>query len=119
MEDDNMSSDCDSDGGDGDGRGGGGCGGLFGGLGGLVTGSNGLSGGLWRPSAQPADPCYRCGKRVYPVERVDVGVLFHRRCFRSRATCLSHLPLAHVQRTRREWGQEMSSAALTRTGKMT
>ncbi|XP_071093705.1 hillarin-like isoform X1 [Haliotis cracherodii] len=33
---------------------------------------------------QPQDPCYRCEKRVYPVERVDVGVLFHRRCFRCR-----------------------------------
>jgi len=32
----------------------------------------------------PKDPCYRCEKRVYPVERVDVGVLFHRRCFRCR-----------------------------------
>jgi len=26
----------------------------------------------------PTDPCYRCRKRVYPVERIDVGVLFHR-----------------------------------------
>lgn len=32
----------------------------------------------------PRDPCYRCQKRVYPVEKVDVGVLFHRRCFRCR-----------------------------------
>ncbi|OWF35614.1 hillarin-like isoform X1 [Mizuhopecten yessoensis] len=32
----------------------------------------------------PRDPCYRCEKRVYPVEKVDVGVLFHRRCFRCR-----------------------------------
>ncbi|KAL4224109.1 hypothetical protein ACF0H5_017563 [Mactra antiquata] len=32
----------------------------------------------------PQDPCYRCEKRVYPVERIDVGVLFHRRCFRCR-----------------------------------
>ena len=29
-----------------------------------------------RPSSQ--DPCYRCQKRVYPVERIDVGVPFHR-----------------------------------------
>lgn len=35
-----------------------------------------------RPPSQ--DPCYRCKKRVYPVERIDVGVLFHRRCFRCR-----------------------------------
>lgn len=35
-----------------------------------------------RPPSQ--DPCYRCQKRVYPVERIDVGVLFHRRCFRCR-----------------------------------
>lgn len=26
----------------------------------------------------PQDPCYRCKNRVYPVERIDVGVLFHR-----------------------------------------
>lgn len=32
----------------------------------------------------PRDPCYRCEKTVYPVEKVDVGVLFHRRCFRCR-----------------------------------
>ena len=30
------------------------------------------------PRPQYQDPCYRCKKRVYPVERVDVGVLFHR-----------------------------------------
>lgn len=30
------------------------------------------------------DACHRCGSRVYPVERVDVGALFHRRCFRCR-----------------------------------
>lgn len=35
-------------------------------------------------SSQNKDTCYRCQKRVYPVERVDVGVLFHRRCFRCR-----------------------------------
>ncbi|XP_022337039.2 hillarin-like [Crassostrea virginica] len=35
-------------------------------------------------SSQSKDTCYRCQKRVYPVERVDVGVLFHRRCFRCR-----------------------------------
>ncbi|XP_059163218.1 hillarin-like [Physella acuta] len=34
-------------------------------------------------SALP-DACHRCGSRVYPVERVDVGALFHRRCFRCR-----------------------------------
>lgn len=33
---------------------------------------------------QTKDPCYRCEKRVYPVERVDIGVVFHRRCFRCR-----------------------------------
>ena len=35
-------------------------------------------------SLQSRDPCHRCQKRVYPVEKIDVGVLFHRRCFRCR-----------------------------------
>ena len=35
-------------------------------------------------SQKNKDLCYRCQKRVYPVERVDVGALFHRRCFRCR-----------------------------------
>ena len=99
MEDDAMSSDYDSDTADagllvfgGGGGGGGGCSRAIataaattaGGLVAAGGGGGGYGGGLWRPSSQPADPCYRCGKRVYPVERVDVGVLFHRRCFRCR-----------------------------------
>ena len=39
----------------------------------------------WRRHSRWGDTCcHRCGKRVYPVERVDVGALFHRRCFRCR-----------------------------------
>ncbi|ESO98694.1 hypothetical protein LOTGIDRAFT_78799, partial [Lottia gigantea] len=47
--------------------------------------------------------CYRCKKIVYPVERVNVGNLFHRRCFRCR-TCGLQLTL----RTFR-WDQENHS----------
>lgn len=39
---------------------------------------------LTAPSISCQDPCFRCQTRVYPVEKVDVGVLFHRRCFRCR-----------------------------------
>lgn len=37
-----------------------------------------------RSSSLQVDPCYRCCKRVYPLERIDIGVLFHRGCFRCR-----------------------------------
>lgn len=55
-----------------------------------------------RYEALPKDPCYRCEKRVYPVERVDVGILFHRRCFRCR-TCGLQLTLRTFH-----WDQENS-----------
>uniref|UniRef100_A0A0L8GMA8 LIM zinc-binding domain-containing protein n=1 Tax=Octopus bimaculoides TaxID=37653 RepID=A0A0L8GMA8_OCTBM len=37
-----------------------------------------------RSGSLQIDPCFRCLKRVYPLERIDVGVLFHRGCFRCR-----------------------------------
>lgn len=101
MADDNQSSDCDSDVGDGGDSSGHGSG--------MVTG-NGFSGGMWRPSVQPADPCYRCGKRVYPVERVDVGVLFHRRCFRCRV-CGLQLSLRSFH-----WDQGTPASSGNQTG---
>lgn len=47
-------------------------------------GESGSDSGLYEACPLPRDPCYRCQKRVYPVERVDIGVLFHKRCFRCR-----------------------------------
>jgi len=29
-----------------------------------------------------SDLCRRCGLKVYPVERIDVGEMFHRGCFK-------------------------------------
>lgn len=52
--------------------------------------------------SQTKDPCYRCEKRVYPVERVDIGVVFHRRCFRCRV-CGIQLTLRTFH-----WDQENS-----------
>ena len=39
---------------------------------------------LWRAAAGPGaeEACERCGRKVYPVERVDIGVIYHRGCFR-------------------------------------
>ncbi|KAK3790825.1 hypothetical protein RRG08_038315 [Elysia crispata] len=52
----------------------------YGGGGGV---GGGATGGREDSHAMP-DVCHRCGGRVYPVERVDVGALFHRRCFRCK-----------------------------------
>ena len=38
---------------------------------------------LWQAAGPGAeDACERCGRKVYPVERVDIGVTYHRGCFR-------------------------------------
>ena len=38
---------------------------------------------LWQAAGPGAeDACERCGRKVYPVERVDIGVIYHRGCFR-------------------------------------
>lgn len=36
----------------------------------------------FKPAA--VDPCFRCNRRVLPQDKVDVGVLFHKQCFRCR-----------------------------------
>ncbi|KAL3856221.1 hypothetical protein ACJMK2_010998 [Sinanodonta woodiana] len=36
------------------------------------------------PAPDSVDPCYRCYRRVYPKEQVNVGILFHKQCFRCR-----------------------------------
>jgi hypothetical protein len=28
------------------------------------------------------DTCHRCGKKVYPLERIDIGDVYHRGCFK-------------------------------------
>ena len=33
-------------------------------------------------SYQRSDTCHYCGKKVYPLEKMDVGELYHRGCFR-------------------------------------
>ena len=37
-----------------------------------------------KPKPDPKDPCYRCYRRVLPTDQVNVGVLFHKQCFRCR-----------------------------------
>lgn len=40
------------------------------------------------PQSSPAgvgkksDACHRCGKKVYPLERIDIGDVYHRGCFK-------------------------------------
>ena len=41
--------------------------------------------------------CHRCGKKVYPVERIDIGVLYHKGCFKCRV-CSRQLTLRTFQR---------------------
>ena len=41
--------------------------------------------------------CHRCGKKVYPVEKLDVGVLYHKGCFKC-LVCSRQLTLANFQR---------------------
>ncbi|KAL3856219.1 hypothetical protein ACJMK2_010996 [Sinanodonta woodiana] len=67
---------------------------------GSSDGDSDEAGDDYEPRSQPLDPCYRCKNRVYPVERIDLGVLFHRRCFRCR-TCGLQLTLRTFQ-----WDQE-------------
>uniref|UniRef100_A0A2C9JDD3 LIM zinc-binding domain-containing protein n=1 Tax=Biomphalaria glabrata TaxID=6526 RepID=A0A2C9JDD3_BIOGL len=40
----------------------------------------------YEKAAKPAaiDPCYRCNRRVLAQDQVDIGVLFHKQCFRCR-----------------------------------
>lgn len=38
-----------------------------------------------KPHPDPVDPCYRCYRRIWDKEQmVNVGVLFHKACFRCR-----------------------------------
>ncbi|XP_071093704.1 hillarin-like [Haliotis cracherodii] len=32
----------------------------------------------------PIDPCFRCNKQAFPDDQINVGVLFHKQCFRCR-----------------------------------
>ena len=43
----------------------------------------------WRTPAvllEKSEMCIRCGKKVYPVEKVDVGGLYHRSCFKCKVS---------------------------------
>lgn len=45
-----------------------------------------------KPQPDPVDPCYRCYRRIWDKEQmVNVGVLFHKACFRCR---ICGLPLS-------------------------
>ena len=50
----------------------------------------------WQPVLQD-NACQRCGRRVYPLEKVDVGVLYHRSCFKCKV-CGRQLTLKTFQR---------------------
>ncbi|KAL8574334.1 hypothetical protein ACOMHN_015865 [Nucella lapillus] len=119
---DDDSSDCDSDTDldsiiSGTGPGGGGS--LRGGAYPADVSSGGAGAPHRRTSAQSGDACYRCGKKVFPVERVDVGVLFHRRCFRCRVCGLQLTLRTYCWTTRGgpqgQEGQGQSSEAKVRT----
>ena len=43
------------------------------------------------------DSCHRCGKKVYPVEKLDIGVLYHRGCFKCHI-CGMQLTLRNFHR---------------------
>ena len=44
-----------------------------------------------------SDMCHRCAKKVYPVEKLDIGVIYHRGCFKCRV-CGMQLTLRNFQR---------------------
>ena len=45
-----------------------------------------------KPHPDPVDPCYRCYRRIWDKEQmVNIGVLFHKACFRCR---ICGLPLS-------------------------
>ena len=52
----------------------------------------------WKtPAASSGDEsCDRCGRKVYPVERVDIGVIYHRGCFRWVRYCRYMYNLTHI-----------------------
>ena len=62
-------------------------------------GGGGANGGREESHSLP-DTCHRCGGRVYPVERVDVGALFHRRCFRCKICGLQVRHFLHFKNCR-------------------
>lgn len=36
------------------------------------------------PNPDPTNPCHRCYKHVLPDQQVNVGIVFHKQCFRCR-----------------------------------
>ena len=51
---------------------------------------------VWQPVLQQ-NICQRCGRRVYPLEKIDVGVLYHKSCFKCKI-CDRQLTLKTFQR---------------------
>ena len=51
---------------------------------------------VWQPVLEDR-ACQRCGRRVYPLEKIDVGVLYHRSCFKCKV-CRRQLTLKTFQR---------------------
>lgn len=53
---------------------------------------------VWEPRTfyDARESCQRCGKKVYPVEKVDVGMLYHRGCFKCKV-CGVQLNLRNFQ----------------------
>ncbi|GFO10596.1 kyphoscoliosis peptidase [Plakobranchus ocellatus] len=49
------------------------------------------------PHPADIDPCYRCNRRVLKADQVNVGVLFHKQCFRCRI-CGIPLTIQNFQR---------------------
>lgn len=52
----------------------------------------------YRPTQKAIGICQRCKKTVYPVEKMDVGVLYHKDCFKC-FTCHAQLGLKTYYRS--------------------
>src|SRR6218665_380277 len=57
-------------------------------------------------SSQRSDLCHRCGKKVYQLERVDIGELYHRGCLKCYA-CGGQLSLKTFHRVVTDAGKEV------------
>ena len=44
--------------------------------------ASGTAAGPLYTAGKKSDTCHRCGKKVYPLERIDIGDVYHRGCFK-------------------------------------